>query len=162
MTIQRLPKTVRFIFASLLILLTSAAHANLQEGDPVSIVTLEDQFEQPQSLKTNTVWLLFAHDMDGTNIARDALAAQTAESMSELGIQFYADISGMPGLISKFIAMPRLQKLAYPIALAREEEKLAFIPRQDDKTTVVQLEQGNVKSIVIADSAEQVKALLNL
>ncbi|MEM0909352.1 MAG: hypothetical protein AAGJ37_00140 [Pseudomonadota bacterium] len=151
-----------FALVSMLIGISLSSLANVKIGDEIILPALKDQFEQTQQLQTDTKWLLFAHDMDGTNIARDALDGQTAESMNNAGIQFFADISGMPGLISKFIAMPRLQKLPYSIALARDKEQLVSIPREDDKTTVVKLNEGRIEAITIADSATEIKGMLAL
>ena len=159
---NRLKNTLRATLLCVAAFTSIPALGEVKVGDSITLPQLEDQFEATQVFQDSTKWLLFAHDMDSTNIIRDALEGQTEESLGTLGIQFFADISGMPGLISRFIAMPRLKKLAYPIALARDEKQLASIPREDNKATLLQIEQGEVKLVTIVDTTEKLKALIGL
>lgn len=151
---------LRSTLLSMMLLLASPAFAALKTGDTLALPVLEDQFEEKQSLKESTQWLLFCHDMDSTKIIRGALEGQTAEKLNEKSIQVYADISGMPGFVRRFIAMPKLKDLAYPMALALDEELLEFMPREEDKATVLEIEKGNIKSITIVDSQEKLKEQL--
>ena len=141
---------------------SASSLAELKEGDAVELPQLADQFDAKYTLGKSTKWLLFSHDMDGTKIIRSSLEGQTAETLEAKGIQVYADISGMPGFVARFIALPKLKKLPYPMALARDAELLQSIPREEDKGTALQMEQGKVTSISIVTSTEQVKTLLGL
>lgn len=161
---MKLRHSVLLKLTTLLLLVCSwgISFANVTEGQVIALPQLVDQFEQTQTLRPSTKWLLFAHDMDGTNVVRDALEGQTTASLANAGIQFFADISGMPSLISKFIAMPRLKKLEYPIGLARTKESLEQIPREDEKATVIKLSEGKVASVITTDSSATIKQLLAL
>lgn len=152
----------RLITVILMTMSSSLCLANLTVGQAISLPQLEDQFEQPHALQASTNWLLFAHDMESTNIVREALKGQTTDSLNKAGIQFVADISGMPGLISKFVAMPRLRKLDYSIGLAKEQALLLSIPRTDDMATVMELNEGEIESITTVDNSETIKNLLAL
>ena len=104
------------IFCSLTAFAASEAKL-LSIGDKLSLPKLTDQFEQSQLLLPETVWIIFSHDMDSSKIAKAALENQDKASLSEANIQYYADISGMPWLISRFIAIPKMKKLPYVLAI---------------------------------------------
>lgn len=154
--------SIQTILVTIALLFNASALAQLKVGDEISLPELEDQFEVKHALKASTQWVLFCKDMDGTKIIRGALEEQTEENLNAKGIQVYADISGMPGFVRRFIAMPKLKKLAYPMILARDEELLEAIPREEDKATVLALENGKIKAITIVDSIEQLQTLVAL
>lgn len=140
------------------LLLTFAANAKvLSIGDNVELPTLNDQFDKPHSLKSSTQWLVLAHDMDSSRVTRDAFAGQTDETLQQANIQYYADISGMPGLISSYIAIPKMQKQKYAIVLGKEDNELAFLPSEDDKVSIFKIENGKIVEFITTDSAEVLK-----
>lgn len=155
-------KSLRAVCLIIAVVVAMPSLAELKVGDAITLPQLADQFDAAQTLHRGTKWVLFSHDMDSTNIVRDALTAQSAETMQVAAIQFYADISGMPALISRFIAIPKLKKLAYPIVLARDKSKLQLLPREENKATVIRLKQGKVQAITMVKSMEQLQALIAL
>lgn len=143
-----------------ILLLTFAVSANvkvLSVGDSIKLPTLNDQFDNPHSFKPSTQWLVLAHDMDSSRVTRDAFAGQTNETLQQANIQYYADISGMPGLISSYIAIPKMQKQKYNIVLAKEDDELAFLPSEDDKVSIFKIENGKIVEFITTDSAEVLK-----
>ena len=125
----------------------SAADAPEIVGQPLLMPSLTDQFEETYALGSETRILVVSHDMDSSDLVKEAFIGQTTDSLKKAGIQYYADISGMPALISRFIAIPRLKELPYRIALGREEEQLAHIPVKEGAVTVITLLDGTVTSV---------------
>lgn len=146
------------VLSTLALTFAVSVHAKtLSIGDSIELPTLNDQFDQPHTLQANTQWLVLAHDMDSSRVTRDAFEGQTDETLKKANIQYYADISGMPGLISSFIAIPKMQKQKYNIVLAKEDNELAFLPSEDDKVSIFKIENGKIVEFITTDSAEVLK-----
>ena len=148
--------TLTLIICSLTAFATSEPKL-LSIGDKLNLPKLTDQFEQPQLLLPETEWIIFSHDMDSSKIAKAALENQDKTSLSEANIQYYADISGMPGLISYFIAMPKMKKLPYTLILGREDEELAHLPKEEGKVLLIKLNNGNIEKFISTDDTNIIK-----
>ncbi|HWP13874.1 MAG TPA: hypothetical protein VNN06_18770, partial [Ramlibacter sp.] len=71
-----------------------------------------------------------------------------------------ADISGMPAIFSTIVAVPRLQKMAYPVALIRDAREGASLPRKPGTVTVLKVDAGKVSAIEFAGDLQQIKGHL--
>lgn len=129
-------------------------------GDTLSLSTLQDQFDKSHTLSADTQWLVFAHDMDSSKVVKQAFEQQTTQSLNQAHVQYYADISGMPSLISRFIGIPKMKKAKYLIILDKEGEALKALPKEEDKATLLQLKDHKVVSLLITDDASLVKTTL--
>ena len=83
-------------------------------GDTLVPISLQDQFDNPLQVSAETKVLLFSRDMDGGEIIQAAFA-DTPEEQRPAHLAYVADISGMPSLIARFIAVPKMQD--YPFLL---------------------------------------------
>jgi hypothetical protein len=123
----------------------------LAVGDNLTLPELTDQFDNKQGLKPDTTWVVFSHDMDGGDIVDLAFAELDDEKLEAAGVQYYADISGMPGLISRFMAIPNLKELPYSMVLGRESKDLAQFPRQESQVSLLKLSGGELVSVEYID-----------
>ena len=73
-----------------------------------------------------------------------------------------ADVSGVPGLITRFIALPAIRDLPYAMALGMEEDQLAHMPRRDDSVSVLRLDEGRVVTIEFVAGPELLERTLGL
>ena len=67
-------------------------------------------------------------------------------------------ISGMPGMIRKFVALPAMRKRPYRMLLDREGNATADIPVEKGKVTVLRLDMLKIEAIEYADSAAKLRA----
>ena len=151
------------LFITLSFSVTSVANEQVKViavGDTLTLPKLNDQFEKPHTLLPETKWVLFSHDMDSSKIVREAFGDQTHETMQKAKIQYYADISAMPSLISKFIAIPKMKKLKYTIVMDKEGGALDIMPKEEDKLTVLKIENGKVVDLVITADAKELRDIV--
>ena len=154
------------IFAVFSLLLTSwvsvaeTAKPTLTVGQTLSLPELNDQFDKKQTLLPSTKWLVFSHDMDSSKLVKAAFENKKSDDLLAANIQYYADISAMPSLISRFIAIPKMKKLAYSVIMDKEGNVLNAIPKKDDHVTVLTLNNGNITQINIVDTSKALKALI--
>ena len=90
-------------------------------ADPLQAAEFTDQWDQPQALDENTRWLVVAQGMDAGDIVEEVFTHLNVSDPGTRGLLYLADISGMPGLITRFIALPAMRDFAFPMALIREE-----------------------------------------
>ncbi|WP_394130221.1 hypothetical protein [Shewanella maritima] len=136
----------------------AAAAQTINVGSQLAEIKLEDQFEQSLSLTSETQYLLFSRDMKGGEVVQ--LALEQHENNDAVDIIYLADISKMPGLISRFIAVPRMKDYPFSVGLDREGDATSNLPSNKDVATLVTLDNLTVKSIQFIDDADALAKLL--
>ncbi len=107
----------KIVLASLLALGLNAAP--LAVDSVVDNLKIKDQNEVEKVIDTNVKTILFASDKSTSDMLRDyLLPLSEKENILEKNSAVYvADISGMPSLISKFIALPKMKKYPFSVLL---------------------------------------------
>lgn len=125
-------------------LMLPMAHA---ETNSLNAMTFQDQWEKPQVLDTDVNWVILSTSKAGGNWVKDALEEMGWKDLSDKKLLYVADISGMPSLISKYMAIPAMQDYAFPIALVQDEEQIETWPKPaDDGVMVYELKQFKIVS----------------
>lgn len=150
-------KIITFVSVLMMSLSLSAQSA---ETKTLSQQLFEDQHSENLSLSVSTQWLIFSHDKQGGEWVRDALTELNIDNLEARGGLYVADVSGMPTIITKLFAMPKMQKYPFRIALDKTGEITADWPRKESTVTLVRLNGLEVIEQVKANSPEQVKAFL--
>jgi len=133
---------------------TAAVAAELQVGDSLPAITLKDQHDKSVTVAPEAQTLLFTIEKSAADLVNNYLKQQTPDFLTSKQAYFLADISGMPSIITKMIALPKMQERPYAILLGYEAADLAFMPRQKDHVTLVKIQSGKVDKILfIKDEA---------
>ena len=136
----------------------SSVHAKtLGLGAHLPKFTLNDQFDRPVLIDSNTQWIVFSQEKAVNAFVSDYMNEQGAQQIRQRGIVYVADISGMPTLVTRMFALPKMRKLSFPIGLARDSKILADIPRRAGAATVLRLRSGVVQNIIFANNPAQLK-----
>src|SRR5574344_2609324 len=103
----------KIVLATLLALGLNAAPLAVEST--ITDLKIKDQHEVEKVIDTNVKTILFASDKSTSDMLRDyLLPLSEKENILEKNSAVYvADISGMPSLISKFIALPKMEKLLF-------------------------------------------------
>jgi len=136
----------KIVLATLLALGLNAAP--LAVDSVVDNLKIKDQNEVEKVIDTNVKTILFASDKSTSDMLRDyLLPLSEKENILEKNSAVYvADISGMPSLISKFIALPKMKKYPFSVLLLDDTNKDNFV-KEDGKIIVYSLENGKVVKI---------------
>tara|TARA_B100001063_G_scaffold246903_1_gene288419 strand:- start:1523 stop:1975 length:453 start_codon:yes stop_codon:yes gene_type:complete len=141
------------------VLLFVATFANaLSIGDSTPTFEIKDQFEKMHKISADTKTILVAESRGTSVIVREYLLSKDTNFLETNKTQYIADISGMPSLISKFIALPKMKKYPFPILLVDEEQSKSFTT-QDDKITVYTLTDGKVSDVKFIETTEELDAV---
>lgn len=147
----------RFLAALLLVpalALADEGVKTLKPGDALPVFKLNDQHDKPIALGPDTRTILFTADKTAGDMLNGLLKERPADFMPQRKLVYIADISRMPGLITSMIALPRMREYPYRMAVASEEGQTAMLPRAEDSVTVIHLENGKVKELLMFKETE--------
>ncbi len=150
----------KILFLLALFMSSTLCAAPLQEGDAAPLIELKDQFDKSVLINEQTKMILFAAEKSTSEQVTKALEGLPPNALVDKGAIYIADISGMPGFITKMVAIPRMQKLAYTVALIRSSKESEFLPKKTGAVTLIQIEAGKVKNVAyISGEAEIAQTL---
>ena len=140
--------------------LPGAAEEPYAVGEQLAPIELEDQHGELRALDESVKLVLFSRDMDGGDILREGVAGAGGERLEGLGAIYLADIHRMPGLVARFIAIPRMRDRPYPVLLDRDGTATARLPDVEGQATILELEGLTLRAVHHMDSVEAVQARL--
>lgn len=135
--------------------------ASLEVNSNIENITIKDQFEKEHKLDANVKTILFASDKGTSDLLRDYLLplSENKNILEENGAVYVADISGMPSLISKFIALPKMKKYPFSVMLLDDSNKDNFT-KEDGKIIVYSIEDGKVSKIEKISTSEELANII--
>ncbi len=134
----------------------------LAPGAALPALLITDQHDRPVVVDAATRLLIFAADKAGSDLAQGVLKTQEAGVLGRIHAVYVADISGMPALITRMFALPKLKDLPFVVGIVRDAAQTAALPRQPGQVTVLALEAGKVLQIHHAGDADALKRVLGL
>ncbi|WP_024851196.1 hypothetical protein [Hydrogenovibrio kuenenii] len=129
-----------FLFLVLSVGFLNLAHAGQSDKMQLTPYAFKDQWGKPNPLDASVKWLIFSHHKAGNEWVRDALNELGVKNLEERHWLYVADISGMPSLITKIFALPKMRKYDFPIALSDDEVNTQNWPEKEDTVSVYKLE----------------------
>ena len=140
------------IYFMALILFSSSIFA--QTFNATTFVTQFD--EQTVELNEQTKWVFFAASKDAFEILKGVFKQQKVDTkwLTERQAIYAADIHGMPSLIARFFALPKMRDYPYVIALDKEGDITDNWLNKGEQVTVYQLQ--NLKVIKVIKLADDV------
>ena len=142
----------KFLFTIFLGL--SAIANSLIVGNNLPTLTIKDQFEKNHTIDANIKTIIFsATKTEGTTI-KEFLLTKDKDYLATNNTVYVADITGMPSLITKFIAMPKMKDYPFSVLLVDEATKGLF-PVKEDMISIISLENGKITDIKYVKTAEE-------
>lgn len=145
----------KIILATFILFVATFANA-LNIGDSLPTFEIEDQFEKKQKIATDTKIVLVTAQKGMSEIIRDYLLDKPKGFLEGKKAVYVGDISGMPSLISKFFAIPKMKKYPFSILLVDEEQTKSF-SKKEDTITVYSVENGKVVKVEYISSAKELE-----
>ena len=129
---------------------------------PLPTVALQDQHAKAWTIKADTRLVLFAAGRKPSNLVMEVLGEQPKDFLDSRHAVYVADMSRMPGMITRTFALPALREQPFTVGVALDDKLLAEWPRQEDAITLIRLEAGRVARIDYARTAGELRAALGL
>ena len=149
----------KIVLATLLALGLNAASLNIDSS--IVDIKIKDQFDKVHTLNSDVKTILFASDKGTSDMLRDYLLplSEKENVLEKNGAVYVADISGMPSLISKFIALPKMKKYPFSILLLDDSNKENFV-KEDGKIIVYSVVDGKITNIEKISSKEELSNII--
>lgn len=149
----------KILLATLLALGLNAASLNIDSS--IVDIKIKDQFDKVHTLNESVKTILFASDKGTSDMLRDYLLplSEKENVLEKNGAVYVADISGMPSLISKFIALPKMKKYPFSILLLDDSNKDNFV-KEDGKIIVYSVVDGKITNIEKISSKEELANII--
>ena len=142
------------------ILLGLSAFANtLTVGSNIPTLTIKDQFEKDNIVDENIKTIIFSATKTENTTIKEFLQSKDKELLATNKAVYIADITGMPSLITKFIAMPKMKDYPFSVLLVDEASKGLFAVKED-MISVISLENGKITDIKYVKTAEELGQIL--
>ncbi len=142
----------------------ATAPAPLAQGSPFPALSLTDQHDKPVTLPGTVHAIVYANAKAVDEWVNPVLTDMGSANLSAKHIIYLSDISRMPWMVSKMIALPQMRERNYSAALIRndEEKALASLPTPaKDCADVFKLNAGVVASIQSVCSPAALKSELD-
>lgn len=147
----------KFLFTALLAI---AAVANsLSVGSDVSNISIKDQFEKTNPISAETKTILFASDKDTSDLLKEYLLSKEGDILTANNAIYVADISGMPSLITKFFALPKMKKYPFSVMLLDDSNK-EFFAKEEGKIIVYTLDNLKVTEMKTISTVKELEEII--
>ncbi len=135
---------------------------NIVVGKPIKSVTLKDQFDKTGTIKPDTKKIIFVFAKSTGHLVKEYLNTKPNDYLTKKHTVFIADVSGMPSMILKYMALPDLKKHKYSIYLIRDEKISEGFKnsKYKDYIMVVTLSNGTVKGARFVTTAKELQSAI--
>jgi len=137
-----------------------SAASGVAVGQALPVLNLKDQHDKPWQIAPGTRLVMFAAGRKASNLAQAVLQALPKDQLTRKNAVYLADMSKMPGFITRTFALPTLREFPYVMGVSLDEATLAAWPRQTDAVTLIDLEQDKVKAIRYVATEADLRAAL--
>ena len=146
----------KILFIASLFIATFANALNI--GDATPTFAIKDQFEKAHTIAADTKTVIVAGDRDASEVIRDYLLEKGKGFLESNKAYYVADISGMPSLITKFFALPKMKEYPFSILLVDEEQSKSFT-KKEGTITVYTVNAGKVSDVKYLKTAAELASV---
>ncbi|MDD5718006.1 MAG: hypothetical protein PHW64_09455 [Sulfuricurvum sp.] len=150
---------MRTIFIPFL-LAASMWAAPYKVGDTVALPLLKDQFSQVQKIDPSVRTYIMVFEKGTSALLNTYLSQQEKGYLANNNAVVIADISQMPRFIATAFALPKMQKYTYPVVLIEDEELGLKFPAQEEKITVLSVQNKTITGIRYVSGVEELRSLV--
>lgn len=129
-------------------------------GNEVDFALLQDQYANPFPHEDAMEMLMFTDSMAASRDARDAMARVKPDCYEQGKLVFVANVSGMPGLITKFIAVPKMRGYGFPVWLDYEGDATLALPVQEDAVSLIKVSKGEITAVETVQGLDAILQML--
>ncbi len=115
-------------------------------NEKITHFSLVNQFDEKQTITDEIETLLVSFEKGTSADVNEFLANQKSDFLKEHHAIFIANISGMPMVITKMFALPKMRKYQHNILLIYDENDTRF-QSKEGKTTLYRLKNGIIHNI---------------
>ncbi|MCK5855244.1 MAG: hypothetical protein KAG56_08475 [Sulfurovaceae bacterium] len=148
-------KLILGLLLSLLFTLPSLSQSDTKKGlsmieqnSTIQPFTLNDQFGKEHNINTLPKLLICSFGKETGKLISSYFNAQSSDYLAQYDIKLMADVSSVPSLLRSTFIMPKMKKYSFEILISTDSKFSKLFPREEDKLTVIKLENGVVQEII--------------
>ncbi len=134
------------LIISFILLITSLFSQGFEKNGKLNHFSLPDQFNKMHTVSDDTQTLIVSFEKDTGKMVNEFLASKESDFLQKHHAVFIANISGMPSIITKLFALPKMRDYKHTILLIYDENDKRFL-QKDELSTVYKIENGVIKDI---------------
>lgn len=146
---------MKILLSTALAFLFSLNAFSMDVGATFPEATLENQFAESVKVSNETKWLVFVAEKDISKVVTEVLT-ETKPRLEAAKVIYASDISAMPSFITKMVALPKMRKYDFKIALDKEGVVTKGWPRQAGKATFIALDNLKITEIKYLGTKDEV------
>lgn len=127
--------------------------SNLKVGDEIGHKNFKDQFEKELVITKDTKEIIAVFSKDSGEKVKEFLDNNSGYLKKNSSV-YIADMSQVPSFVMSFFMMPKFKKYNYTMGLIADEKKAEYFPQQEDKITVIKLNNFKVEKIDFVDKVK--------
>lgn len=132
-------KRTHWTLLTLYLAVCGATAAPLNVGDAMPKYDLTDQHGTAHTLSPDTRWVVMSFDMSQSKNLHQWLE-KTPDFLTQRKVEYVADISPMPAIITRLFAGPKMQRYPFPIILATDEAFHETYPAEEGSYLLIELD----------------------
>ncbi len=123
----------------------------------IGTFSLPNQFDKKQTIDSSITTILVSFEKGTGKDVNQFLASKDKDFLKNHHAVFIANISGMPSIITRMFALPKMRDYKHSVLLIYDDDDKRFVS-QEGKTTLYKLKDGVIKSIsfITKDDLEKV------
>ena len=133
---------------------TNKGYTMIEQNSTVEPFTLNDQFGKEHHLEQMPKLLICSFGKETGKLISNYFNAKDANYLIEHDIKLMADVSSVPSLLRGTFILPKMKKYSFEILISSDSKFSKRFPREENKLTVLKIENGVVQEIIfVADEA---------
>jgi len=137
-----------------------AAPDNFAVGEPLPSLTVQNQHQKSWGWNDTTRLVILAKGRAPANWVMDVVGSQGQGFLASRQAVYLADMSKMPGFITRSFALPALREQPFEVGVVMDDKALAAWPQQADTLTLIHLDRSRVvRHEFVTDAAGLRRAL---
>jgi len=116
-------------------------------GDTLPAARFDDQHGRTHILHEQVRVVVFSRDMEAGDVIKAAFRDDGGALLGATGAVYIADVSGMPSMIRRMFALPKMRQRPYPMLLDVDGDDTARFPTRDGQATVLVLEKLRITNV---------------
>jgi len=131
-------------------------------GKTFDQLTLNDQFEKPHTLSSDTSKIIFAFAKDSAHTCNDFFKTQSPTYLHDNHTEFIADVSAAPSLIRSLFIMPGLKDFKHTVLLLEDKTEAAPYKKGLDinKIYVTYILNNKITAIKTVTTSDELKKII--
>ncbi len=132
----------------------------IEQNSTIEPFTLNDQFGKEHTLEKMPKLLICSFGKDTGVLISNYFNAQDADYLAKYDVKLMADVSSVPSLLRSTFILPKMKKYNFEILISTDSKFSELFPREEDKLTVLKLENGVVQETIFISNEAELKEII--